>query len=401
MEPNKISKSSDFLFYNGRDGKIHVQIIMGEDSVWTSQKGLSEIFGTSRENITIHLSNIFNTNELSEDSVCKEILHTAADGKKYKTKFYNLDAIIAVGYRINSYNATKFRIWATKVLNEYLVKGFVLDDERLKQGNKLFGKDYFKELLERIKEIRASEKMFYEKITDLYATSVDYDSHSPETRKFFSKVQNKLEFAIIGKTSAEIIKSRADSTMPNMGLTTFKNSNKEGGKVMKSDVFIAKNYLKEDEIRELNTLVNMYLDYAELQVTRNKIMKMQDWSDKLDLFLKFNEYKLLKNYGNIRKDLADKFAEEEYDKFKQFQENNSPSEFIKVIDDINATNALPKPSEKTVTKNEAPMSDFNSKLIQTFGENNPRISSEPTVKIEVKGKRSKKQLKSPKRRNKN
>jgi hypothetical protein len=352
IENNELENTSNFLFYSGKDGKMHVQIILNENTVWTTQKGMSEIFGTTRENITIHLSNILSTNELYEDSVCKEILHTAADGKKYKTKFYNLDAIIAVGYRVNSYNATQFRIWSTRILNEYLTKGFVLDDERLKQGNKLFGKDYFKELLERIREIRASERMFYEKITDLYATSVDYDSHSPETHRFFAKVQNKLEFAIVGKTSAEIIHSRADANKPNMGLNTWKNSGKKG-KVLKSDTIIAKNYLEEEEIKQLNVLVNMYLDYAELQVTRNKLMKMQDWSDKLDAFLKFNEYKILGNAGKVKKDVADSFAEKEYNRFKGIHDKNDRSEFAKVIEEITNSNKLP---EET---------DFINKIIET------------------------------------
>lgn len=343
--------SSAFLFYNGNDGKIKVQVIIGEETVWTTQKGLSEIFDTSRENITIHLANIFKDGELLEKAVCKEILHTASDGKNYKTKFYNLDAIIAVGYRVNSYKATQFRIWSTKILKEYLIKGFALDDERLKQGNKLFSKDYFKELLERIREIRASERMFYEKITDLYATAVDYDKNDPETHKFFAKVQNKLEFAIVGKTSAEIIKSRADASLPYMGLKTWKNAGREG-KVQKSDVTVAKNYLREEEIRKLNTLVNMYLDYAELQVERNRIMKMSDWSSKLDSFLRFNEYDVLDNAGKISKNVADAFAENEYIKFRVIQDRDYKSDFNKVIEQIKTTNTVPE--EPNTAEKESP-----------------------------------------------
>nr|MCU0321051.1 virulence RhuM family protein [Chitinophagaceae bacterium] len=308
-----------FLFYNGSDGKIKAQVIIGVETVWVSQKGMAEIFGVDRTVITKHLRNIFDENELDEDSVCAKIAHTADDGKKYQTLFYNLDAIIAVGYRANSYKATQFRIWSNKITKEYLIKGFALDDERLKQGNRLFGKDYFKELLERVREIRASERMFYEKITDLYATSIDYDKNNPETHRFFAKVQNKLEFAIVGKTSAEIVKSRADSSMPNMGLKTWKNAGRNG-KVQKSDVTIAKNYLNQDELRKLNTLVNMYLDYAELQIERNRLMTMDDWSNRLDAFLKFNEYEDLDGAGKMRKDIADNYAESEYIKYRVIQD---------------------------------------------------------------------------------
>lgn len=355
----EVINQSDFLFYRGEDGNTHVQVILGDETVWTTQKSMGEVFGTTRENITAHLTNIFKDGELTEISVCKEILHTASDNKKYKTKFYNLDAIIAVGYRVNSYQATKFRIWATRILKEYLIKGFALDDERLKQGNRLFGRDYFKELLERIREIRASERMFYEKITDLYATSVDYDKHDPDTHKFFAKVQNKLEFAIVGKTSAGIIKTRADATMPNMGLKTWKNAGREG-KIQKSDVVIAKNYLNEDELRRLNTLVNMYLDYAELQVERNRIMSMNDWSDRLDSFLKFNEYEVLENAGKVRKDVADTFAENEYIKFRVAQDVEYKSDFNKIIDDIKNTHTLP--SEQNVSNEEKKESTFDENL---------------------------------------
>ena len=345
----ELGNTSKFLFYRGNDGATSVQVILGDETVWTSQKGMSEIFDVTTQNISIHLTNIFSTGELDEDSVCKEILHTATDGKKYNTKFYNLDAIISIGYRVNSYNATQFRIWAAKILKEYLIKGFALDDERLKQGNRLFGKDYFKELLERIREIRASERMFYEKITDLYATSVDYNKSSPETHKFFAKVQNKLEFAIVGKTSAEIIRSRVSASKPNMGLTTWKNAGREG-KIQKSDVTIAKNYLQEDEIRRLNTLVNMYLDYAELQVERNRLMSMKDWAERLDAFLQFNEYEVLENNGKVRKDFADTFAENEYIKFRVIQDGAYKSDFNKIIDQIKDTHTLPNEEEKKHVK---------------------------------------------------
>ena len=345
-----LSKQGAFLFYNGADGKIKAQVILGNETAWMNQKGIAEVFGVDRTVITKHLKNIFVEKELDENSVSAKIAHTADDGKTYKTSFYNLDAIISVGFRVNSYKATQFRIWANKITKEYLIKGFVLDDERLKQGNKLFGKDYFKELLERIREIRASERLFYEKVTDLYATAVDYDSNDPETHKFFAKVQNKLEFAVVGKTSAEIIKSRADASMPHMGLKTWKNSKKEG-KIQKSDVTVAKNYLKEDEIRNLNTLVNMYLDYAELQVERNKIMTMKDWAERLDAFLKFNEYNLLNNAGKVKKDEADTFAGNEFIKFRVIQDKEYKSDFNKVMDDIMETQKLPSENKIKNSKN--------------------------------------------------
>lgn len=351
--------ASNFLFYTGNDGATSVQVIVGDETVWTSQKGMAEIFGVQRPAITKHLQNIFSEAELHENSVSSILEHTADDGKVYKTTFYNLDAIIAVGYRVNSFKATQFRIWASKILKEYLIKGFALDDERLKQGNRLFGKDYFKDLLERIREIRASERMFYEKITDLYATSIDYDKTSPETHKFFAKVQNKLEFAIVGKTSAEIIHSRVDSAKPHMGLSTWKNAGKEG-KIQKSDVTVAKNYLAEDEIRKLNTLVNMYLDYAELQVERNRVMKMSDWAERLDAFLKFNEYEVLENLGKVRKDVADNFAENEYIKYRVVQDREYKSDFNKLIGEIKKTNSLP--SENDSDKKKEEMNSFDKTL---------------------------------------
>lgn len=360
-----ITNTSKFLFYNGNDGKIHVQVILGEETVWANQSSMAEIFGIDRSGITKHIQNVYDTGELEINSTCAKIAQVQKEGGREVTRnveFYNLDMIIAVGYRVSSYQATQFRIWATRILKEYLVKGFALDDERLKQGNKLFNKDYFKELLDRIREIRASERMFYEKVTDLYATSVDYDKNNPTTNKFFAKVQNKLEFAIVGQTSAEIIKSRANSNMPHMGLKTWKNAGKEG-KVQKIDVTVAKNYLREDEIRGLNTLVNMYLDYAELQAQRNRLMMMKDWAEKLDAFLKFNEYEVLTNAGNIRKDVADAFAENEYIKFRVIQDKEYKSDFNRYIDRIKQTNSLPNENEMIIEeKKSEPESSFDEKL---------------------------------------
>jgi hypothetical protein len=366
-----LSRQGAFLFYNGSDGKIKAQVIIGEETVWMSQKGMADVFGVQRPAITKHLQNIFQEGELLENSVSSILEHTADDGKIYKTGFYNLDAIIAVGYRVSSYKATQFRIWSTKILKEYLIKGFALDDERLKQGNNLFGKDYFKELLERIREIRASERMFYEKITDLYATAVDYNKNDPETHRFFAKVQNKLEYAIVGKTSAEIIKSRADASMPYMGLKTWKNLGKDG-KVQKLDVTVAKNYLKEDEIKKLNTLVNMYLDYAELQVERNRVMSMVDWANRLDAFLKFNEYDVLDNAGKIRKDVADNYAESEYIKYRVIQDSNYKSDFNKIIEQIKVSNTIPSEIEITQQK----------KIVQTFDKKLEALLKVPPPKKE-------------------
>jgi hypothetical protein len=355
-----LEKISDFLFYNSEDGTITVQVIVGDDSVWTTVKGMSEIFQIDRSGILKHLQNIYETGELKIDSTYAKIAQVQKEGGREVTRnvdFYNLDAIIAVGYRVNSYNATKFRIWATKVLKEYLIKGFAMDDERLKQGNHLFNKDFFKELLERIREIRASEKMFYEKVRELYATSVDYDKNAPETIAFFQKVQNKLEYAVVGKTAAEIIKTRADSQRPHMNLKSWKNAKKEGD-IVKSDVTIAKNYLEEKELKQLNLLVNIFLDQAELLAEKNRLMKMQDWINRLDALLRLNEYKVLDNAGSIRKDVADKFAEGEYAKYKVIQDKNFNKDFDKVIKQIKSGNSLPH--EITITENKE--SEFDKHL---------------------------------------
>lgn len=354
-----LEKTSDFLFYNSEDGSIKVQVIVGQDTVWTTQKGMAEIFNVEVPAISKHTTNVVSEGELTDATISKmEIVQMEGNREvKRVVEFYNLDMIIAVGYRVNSYNATKFRIWATRVLKEYLIKGFALDDERLKQGNNLFNKDFFKELLQRIREIRASEKMFYEKVRDIYATSVDYDKNAPETIAFFQKVQNKLEYAIVGKTSAEIIKARANAGLPHMNLKTWKNAKKDGD-IQKADVTVAKNYLEEKELQELNTLVNMFLDYAELQAERNRLMKMQNWIDRVDAFLRFNEYKVLDNAGSIRKDVADKFAEGEYAKYKVLKDKDFNKDFDKIAAQIRNTNTLPK--EITITEKKE--SDFDRKL---------------------------------------
>ena len=295
-----------------------------------TQKAMGELFHVDRSVITKHLSNIFNDNELDKNSVCAIFAHTASDGKKYNTQYYNLDAIISVGYRVNSMQATKFRQWATATLKEYMIKGFVLNDDMLKNG-KQFGKDYFDELLERIKEIRASERRFYQKITDIYAQcSYDYDSRSEITKTFFKTVQNKLLFAITGHTAPEIIHDRADSLQEHMGLKTWKNA--PDGKILKSDVTVSKNYLTQTELSGLNDIVNMYLDYAENQAKRNKLMSMQEWVDKLDSFLQFNEYDLLNDLGRISRKIADELALKEYEKYRVEQDKLYISDFDRITE---------------------------------------------------------------------
>ena len=321
------SPVKEVVLYQTDDGNVNISVIYYEESFWLTQKAMGELFEVDRTVITKHLSNIFSDGELIKNSVCAIFAHTANDGKKYNTQYYNLDAIIAVGYRINSIKATKFRQWATATLKEYIIKGFVLNDDMLKNGPK-FGKDYFDELLEKIKEIRASERRFYQKITDIYAQcSYDYDSKSETTRTFFQTVQNKLLFAITGHTAPEIIHDRADSTRDHMGMQTWKNA--PNGKILKSDVTISKNYLSKEEISGLNDIVNMYLDYAENQAKRNKLMSMNDWITKLDSFLQFNEYDLMENLGIVSREVANSLAIREYEKYRVIQDNNYVSDFDK------------------------------------------------------------------------
>lgn len=327
----EVEKSSNFLFYTTQDGKqnIHVFLDEGRETVWMTKKEMSLVFGVDRSVISKHLKNIFSEEELEEEATCAIFAHVQNEGGRSvrrKIDYYNLDAIISVGYRVNSKNATQFRIWATGILKEYLVKGFAMDDERLKQGENLFGKDYFDGLLERIREIRTSERRFYQKVTDLYATSVDYNPKSPVTRKSYALVQNKLQFAITKMTAAEIIAARADSKKPHMGLTPWKEQPK-GGKIIKSDVMIAKNYLSEKELDDLNFLVSMYLDYAESQARKNKMMTMENWVQKLDAFLQFNEYDLLMGAGKVKSAIAQNIAEDHYSQFRSSQDKNYLSDF--------------------------------------------------------------------------
>jgi hypothetical protein len=308
--PEPITRSQ-ILFYQSENGASRIEVLLEEGTVWLTQALIAELYQTTVPNINIHIRNIFKENELNRNSVIKEYLTTAADGKNYRTLYYNLDMILSIGYRVRSHRGTQFRRWATERLSEYLIKGFVLDDERLREG-KSIGADYFDELLERIRDIRASEKRFYQKIKDIYTLAIDYDSQADTTLEFFRTVQNKLHWAITGQTAAEIIAERADASRPNMGLTTWK-----GAKVRKRDVGVAKNYLDETEIRQLNRIITMYLDYAEVQAERKQPVHMIEWKEKLDAFLKFNEREILEDSGKVSMEVAQRLAVEEYERFSQ------------------------------------------------------------------------------------
>lgn len=330
--------NSQMVIYLTEDGEIKLDVRFDGDTVWLTQKLMAELFGTTKQNIGLHLQNIIKEGELSENSVVKDFFTTASDGKNYSTKYYNLDAIIAVGYRVNSKRATQFRIWATKILREFMVKGFVLDDERLKNPDLPF--DYFEELAQRIQDIRTSEKRFYRKITDIYALSMDYDPTDQMSIDFFKMVQNKIHWAVTGKTAAEIITERANSTKENMGLTNFR-----GVKVRKEDVIIAKNYLKKDELLALNNLVEQYLIFAQGQAMKRISMKMIDWIKKLDGFLTINDRKILQTAGKISHELAKEIAKKEYDKFyqKRLQENvKDENDFDRAVKQIESSKSKKK-----------------------------------------------------------
>jgi hypothetical protein len=328
-----------FLVYQAEDGKIKIDVRLEGETAWLTQAHMAQLFQTTVPNVNMHLRNIFAEGELQANSVIQEFLITAADGKQYRTNHYNLDAIISVGYRVKSAVATHFRIWATQKLREFIVKGFVLDDERLKNPNQPF--DYFDELLRRIQDIRTSERRFYQKITDIYATSIDYDPTQPESIEFFQTVQNKMHWAITGQTAAEIIHERADNTKPNMGLTTWR-----GAKVRKDDVTIAKNYLNEPELAALNNLVEQYLVFAEGQAMRRVPMHMKGWITKLHAFLTINDRNILTHAGKISHQLAKERAEAEYDKFnrKHIQQADAAGgEFEKAIKQLPPP---PKPKKR-------------------------------------------------------
>jgi hypothetical protein len=316
---------SEIILYTSSDGAAKVEVSYEDETFWLPQRRIANLFGVTVPTISEHLSSIFASEELEENSVVRNFRITATDGKSYDTKHYALDVVIAVGYRVNSKQATQFRIWATATLKEFVIKGFVLDDERLKL-NKRFGKDYFDELLQRIREIRASERRFYLKITDLYEqASIDYDPKAEITKAFFATVQNKLHWAVSGMTAAEIIASRASADKPSMGLTTWKNA--PHGKILKTDIGTAKNYLIEKEIKDLERVVTMYLDYAELQASRQAAMKMADWTEKLDAFLQFTGFEVLDNPGKVSAEVAKRLTEEQYEKFRVKQDKSFESDF--------------------------------------------------------------------------
>ena len=331
---DKAPQTSDIIFYTSPQGAVKVEVIFNDETFWLTQKRMSELFGVESHTINYHLKEIYGDAELQEEATTRKIRVVQKEGNREVNReldFYNLDAIIAVGYRVNSHQATQFRIWATKTLKEFIIKGFVLDDDRLKQGKK-FGKDYFDELLERIREIRASERRFYLKITDIYALAVDYDKNAPTTKDFFAAVQNKLHWAITGKTAAEIIYTQADATKLFMGLQTWKDA--PDGKILKSDVSIAKNYLHEAHIKELNRIISAYLDLAENNAIRGVVMTMKDWATFLTNFLQLSNYPILEDKGKVSMLEAKLKAETEFDKYRIIQDNQYESDFDKVIKKI-------------------------------------------------------------------
>ena len=337
MKKNKqIAKQNtftDFLLYTAPSGKVKVEIFLHDENLWLTQAKIAVLFGVERSVVTKHLQNIYQEGELDKNSTCAKIAQVQMEGQRQisrNVEFYNLDAIISVGYRVNSRQATHFRVWATQVLKEYIIKGFAMDDARLKNPNNIFGKDYFEEQLARIRDIRSSERRFYQKITDIYAQcSADYDPNEEITKQFFATVQNKLHWAITGQTAAEIIHDRANSEKPNMGLTNWKNSPK--GSIRKTDVGVAKNYLNEKELDGLNRIVTMYLDYAEMQAKDGVVMYMKHWVEKLDAFLQFNKKEVLQDNGRISNEIAVALAESEYEKYRVNKDRMLESDFDREV----------------------------------------------------------------------
>ncbi|KOA19348.1 hypothetical protein CLHOM_24540 [Clostridium homopropionicum DSM 5847] len=320
----------DFMVFTKDAGSDSIEVRVQDGDVWLTQKAIATLFDIDRSVVTKHFKNIFETGELDENSVCAKFAQTADDGKTYKYKFYSLAAIIAVGYRINSQRATQFRQWATKVLETFTKQGYVLDKNRLINGQ-IFDEDYFEHLISEIQEIRASERRFYQKITDIYATAVDYSKDSKITKDFFATVQNKMHYAIHGNTAAEVIVARANHKKEHMGLTTWKNA--PDGKIVKADVSVAKNYLLKEEIEELNEIVTMYLDYATRQARRRIPMTMADWAEKLDAFLKFNDAEILQDKGKVTAEIAKAFAESEFEKYRVIQDSLYKSDFDKLMEE--------------------------------------------------------------------
>ena len=325
------NSTAEFLIFTGQSGEQSIEARYEEDTIWLSQKLIAELFGVDVRTVSEHFKNIFQSAELNEEAVIRKFRITASDGKNYNTQHYNLDAIISVGYRVNSVRATQFRQWATQVLREFSIKGYVIDKERMENGSFL-GEDYFERLLEEIREIRLSERRFYQKIIDIYSTSVDYNKNAPTTQSFFATVQNKLHFAIHGQTAAELIKARVDSNKPNMGLTHWAKGPE--GKVLKTDVGVAKNYLSQDELQSLGLIVNAYLDLAESRARRNIPMTMEDWSKRLDMFLEFDDRDILTNAGSISAKIAKDFAESEFEKYRVVQDRLFESDFDKMVKKI-------------------------------------------------------------------
>jgi hypothetical protein len=318
---------TDFLLYTDPDGGVKVECILHQETIWLPQKRMADLFGVGVPAISKHLLNIFERGELDEDSVVSILETTADDGKNYKTKFYNLDAVISVGYRVNSSRATQFRIWATRILKEYIIKGFAMDDDRLKNG-RYFGRDYFRELLERVRSIRASERRIYQQITDIFAEcSIDYDPKSEVTRRFYAHIQDKFHFAITGHTAAEIIYMNADAEKPLMGMMTYKNA--PDGRILKSDTVIGKNYLTEDDIRKLERTVSAFFDYIENIIERRNTLTMESFAESVNRFLSFNEFRILEGYGSVSRQQADEKAFSEYEKFNKTQ--RIESDFDKMI----------------------------------------------------------------------
>ncbi|APR97867.1 virulence RhuM family protein [Wolbachia endosymbiont of Folsomia candida] len=335
---NKLPDYNEILFYETDDGKVCIEVRFENDNLWLTQKHMAELFGCSGDNISLHLKNIYLSKELDKSSTTEESSTVQKEGQrevKRNVVFYNLEAVISVGYRVNSERGTAFRTWATDKLKKYIFKGFAIDSNRFKNGTK-FDARFFDELVEEIREIRASERMAYQKITDVYATSVDYSSCTIETRNFFAMVQNKLHFAITGNTAAEIIANRANRNKPNMGLTSWRKAPKE--KIFLSDTQVAKNYLDKNEIAQLNKIVNMYIDYAEFQAARGKVMYMKDWKEKLDAFLKFNEQEILDNRGKVSHELAIALATKEYEAFRKIQDKSYKSDFDRLVEESKKKN---------------------------------------------------------------
>ncbi|MEO5365458.1 MAG: virulence RhuM family protein [Magnetococcus sp. WYHC-3] len=322
------NSTAEFLIFTQQAGEDGIEVRYQDDTIWLSQKLMAELFGVDVRTVNEHLKNIFSSGELDQESVIRKFRTTATDGKRYQTQFYNLDAIISVGYRVNSVRATQFRQWATQVLREFAIKGYVLDKQRMENGFFL-GEDYFERLLEEIREIRLSERRFYQKITDIYATAVDYNRVAPTTRVFFAKVQNKLHFAIHGHTAAELIRERADSAQPNMGLTSWAAA--PAGKILKTDVGVAKNYLTAEELKSLGRIVNAYLDLAEERARRKIPMTMEDWAKRLDQFLEFDDREVLQNAGRISAQVAKDHAESEFEKYRIIQDRLFESDFDREV----------------------------------------------------------------------